>query len=86
MGILIECPSCKIRSRLKRKLCECGYHVRKASSKNYWIEYYLVGRLARERIGMSKQAAGNRLREVKTAKAEGSHINKKRMIPLLYDN
>ena len=76
MGILVECPKCKIRSGLKRKLCKCGHNVQKTGSKNYWIEYYLVGKRTRERIGMSKQAAENRLREVKTAKAEGRHINK----------
>jgi hypothetical protein len=41
MGILVECPVCKIRSGLKRKICKCGNKVQKADSKNYWIEYYL---------------------------------------------
>ena len=76
MGILVECPSCKIRGGLKRKLCKCGYIVQKTGSKNYWIEYYVVVKRTRERIGMSKQTAENRLQEVKTAKAEGRHINK----------
>ena len=76
MGILVECPACKIRGGLKRKLCKCGYNVQKADSKNYWIEYYLEGKRIRERIGRSKQAAENRIREIQTAKAEGRHINK----------
>ena len=76
MGILIECPACRIRGGLKRKICKCGYNVQKASSKNYWIEYYIEGKRTRERIGRSKQAAENRFREVQTAKAEGRHINK----------
>jgi len=76
MGILVECPACKIRGGLKRKLCKCGHNVQKAGSKNYWIEYYLEGKRTRERIGMSKQAAENRLREVQTAKAEGRTIRK----------
>ena len=76
MGILVECPACKIRGGLKRKLCKCGYNVQKADSKNYWIEYYLEGKRTRERIGRSKQAAENRFREIQTAKAEGRHINK----------
>ena len=46
-----------------------------AASKNYWIEYYENGRRVRERIGRSKQAAENRLREIQTAKAEKRHIN-----------
>ena len=64
MGILVECPACKIRGGLKRKLCKCGYNVQKADSKNYWIEYYWEGKRTRERIGMSKQAAENRFRYV----------------------
>ena len=75
MGILVECPACKIRGGLKRKLCKCGYNVQKAHSKNYWIEYYLNGKRTRERIGRSKQAAENRFREIQTAKAEKRHIN-----------
>ena len=76
MGILVECPACRLRSGLKRKTCKCGHNVQKTSSKNYWIEYYIEGKRTRERIGRSKQAAENRLREVQTAKAEGRHINK----------
>ena len=76
MGILVECPACRLRSGLKRKTCKCGHNVQKTSSKNYWIEYYLEGKRTRERIGRSKQAAENRFREVQTAKAEGRHINK----------
>ena len=76
MGILVECPACKIRGGLKRKLCKCGYNVQKADSKNYWIEYYWEGKRTRERIGMSKQAAENRFRYVQTSKAEGRTIRK----------
>jgi integrase len=76
MGILVECPACRIRGGLKRKTCKCGHNVQKTGSKNYWIDYYINGKRTRERIGRSKQAAENRLREVQTAKAEGRHINK----------
>lgn len=76
MGILVECPACRIKGGLKRKLCKCGHNVQKANSKNNWIQYYLDGIRIRERIGRSKQAAENRLREVRTAKAEGRHIKK----------
>ena len=71
MGILVECPKCKARGSTKRKVCKCGYQVQKSNSKNYWIDYYINGKRTRERIGRSKQAAENRLREVETAKAEG---------------
>ena len=76
MGILVECPICQIRGGLKRKTCKCGHNVQKTCSKNYWIDYYINGKRTRERIGRSKQAAENRLREIQTAKAEGRHINK----------
>ena len=76
MGILIECPKCRTRGSLSRKVCKCGHTVQKADSKNYWIEYYAGGRRTRERIGRSKQAAENRLREIQTAKAEGRHIRR----------
>ena len=76
MGILVECPNCKMRISLSRKVCNCGNKVQKADSKNYWIEYYLNGKRTRERIGRSKKAAENRFREIQTAKAEGRHINK----------
>ena len=76
MGILVECPNCKMRISLSRKVCKCGNKVQKADSKNYWIEYYLNGKRTRDRIGRSKKAAENRFREIQTAKAEGRHINK----------
>ena len=69
MGSLVECPACRLRGGLKRKFCKCGHSVQKADSKNYWIEYYLEGKRTRQRIGRSKSAAENRLREVQTAKA-----------------
>ena len=76
MGILVECPNCKIRCSLNRRVCKCGNKVQKAGSKNYWIEYYLKGKRTRERIGRSKLAAENRLREVQTATAEDRNIQK----------
>ena len=84
MGILVECPKCKVRGSVKRKVCKCGNQVQKSDSKNYWIDYYIYVKRTRERIGRSKQAAENRLREVETAKAEGNHIkkNKSSMISL----
>ena len=76
MGILVECPACKIRIGLKKKECKCGYNVQKAGYKNYWIEYYLDGKRTRERIGRSKLAAENRLREIQTATVEERNIKK----------
>ena len=76
MGILVECPACKIRIGLKKKECKCGYNVQKAGYKNYWIEYYLDGKRTRERIGRSKLATENRLREIQTATVEERNIKK----------
>ncbi len=76
MGLLAECPKCKNRLSLKKKICSCGYNIGKAAGKNYWIEYYVNGKRKRERIGRSKTAAENRFREVQTAKAEDRHIEK----------
>ena len=56
MGILVECPVCRLRGGLKRKTCKCGNNVQKTCSKNYWIDYYINGKRTRERIGRSKQA------------------------------
>ena len=67
MGILVECPKCKVRGSVKRKVCKCGNQVQKSDSKIYWIDYYLNGKRISERIGRSKQAAENRLREIQTA-------------------
>ena len=43
MGILVECPKCKVRGSVKRKVCNCGNQVQKSDSKNYWIDYYING-------------------------------------------
>ena len=63
MGILVECPNCKIRYSLNRRVCKCGNKVQKAGSKNYWIEYYLKGKRTRERIGRSKLEPENEKRK-----------------------
>ena len=78
MALLIECPECKNRNSLKNQSCSCGKNLRKESHKCYWIEYYVSGKRRRERIGRSKLGAGNRLREVQTAKAEVKHKKKKK--------
>ena len=41
MGILVECPKCKVRGSVRRKVCKCGNQVQKSDSKNYWIDYYI---------------------------------------------
>lgn len=80
MGLLTECPQCKKRHSLKRLRCTCGYGIKKASNKIYWIEYYLAGRRKRERIGQSKTAAEQRLRDVLKARTEERYIDKDKSI------
>ena len=75
MGLLIECPHCKIRNSLKKTNCSCGFGIKKASHKTYWIEYYYGGKRKRERIGPSKAAAENRHREVLKARTEEKYID-----------
>jgi integrase len=61
----------------ERKECpRCGFKLRKASGKVYWIEYYVNGRRKRERIGPNKKAAEQRLREVLKLRAEERFIDK----------
>jgi integrase len=54
----------------------CGFKLRKASGKAYWIEYYINGRRKRERIGPNKEAAEQRLREVLKLRTEERFIDK----------
>ncbi len=76
MALLQECPQCKKRYSIHRKLCTCGFKFEKASGKVYWIEYYQDGRKRRERIGTNKAAAEHRLREVLSRRAEGRVVKK----------
>ncbi len=65
------------RSRGKGKsVLHCGFKLRKACGKAYWIEYYLNGRRKRERIGANKEAAEQRLREVLKLWTEERFIDK----------
>jgi integrase len=63
-----------LRARVK---CEsCGFKLNKSSGKVYWIEYYQNGRRKRERIGPSKSAAEQRLREALKLRTEERFIDK----------
>jgi integrase len=65
------------RIQEEKKVCpSCGFKLRKASGKAYWIEYYIDGRRKRERIGPNKQAAEQRLREVLKLRTEERYIDK----------
>ena len=76
MALLQECPQCKKRYSIHRKVCTCGFKFEKASGKVYWVEFYLDGKRKRERIGSNKAAAEYRLREVLSRRAEGRIVRK----------
>ena len=77
MGILVECPQCKKRNSPRNPTCKCGTNLKKTGGKSYWVEFYdEIGKRRRERIGPSKQAAEQRLRDVLKARTEERHIQK----------
>ncbi len=77
MGLLVECPGCRKRNSIRVDRCKCGLALKKLGHKNYWIEYYDDShRRKRERIGPSKAAAEQRLRDVLKARTEERHIQK----------
>jgi len=73
------CPRCKKLSGSEtknEKKVRCGTNLNKTAGKVYWIDYFIDGYRRRERIGPSKAAAEQRLREVLSAKVEGRYIRK----------
>ena len=76
MGILVECPKCKVRVSVKRKVCKCGNQVQNQTQRIIGLIITLTGNVLESVQVRSKQAAENRLREIQTAKAEGNHIKK----------
>jgi integrase len=77
VGLLIECPKCRNRNGPKADKCKCGFALKKFSGKTYWIEFYdETGKRKRERIGPSKQAAEQRLRDILKARTEERHIDR----------
>jgi integrase len=62
--------------KTREKCPACGFKLRKASGKCYWVEYYTSGKRKRERIGPNKEAAEQRLREVLKLRTEERFIDK----------
>lgn len=82
MPVQVECPACKARNGLKTRqgkpidiCCMCGTNFKKAAGKVFWIEYRVKGKRKRERIGKSRDAAENRLRQVQTQITEKRFVN-----------
>jgi integrase len=78
MAIIVICPECKRKINIKRKdqKCLCGFSIKKHAGKVYEIDYLVNGKRKRERIGKSKVAAENRLREVQTQIAEDRYVER----------
>ena len=85
MALLIECPKCRKRNSADAASCKCGFNIKKAAHKNYWIEYYLHGKRKRERIGPSKAAAEQRHREVLKRRTEERYIDKNKNARVKFD-
>ena len=64
------------RRKGKVDSCKCGFKLAKAAGRTYWVEFYINGRRRRERIGPSKAAAEQKLREALKARAEERYIDK----------
>ena len=86
MALLMECPQCKKRNSLKVEFCKCGLHLKKQAHKIYWIDYYVLGNRKRERIGSSKAAAEQRLREVLTLRTEDRYIHRNKNIRVMFND
>jgi integrase len=78
MAIRVVCPECKRKINVKRAeaKCLCGFAIKKHAGKVYEIDYLVNGKRKRERIGKSKVAAENRLREVQTQIAEDRYVER----------
>jgi len=77
MAIEQECPQCRRRLSISKKVCRCGFKLDKKSGKIYWVSVYNVdGQKIRERIGPNKEAAEQREREILKLRAEERYINK----------
>jgi integrase len=78
MAILIVCPKCKRKVNAKNTdpKCLCGFAIKKQAGKVYEIDYLVNGKRKRERIGKSKLAAENRLREIQTQIAEDRYVER----------
>jgi integrase len=77
MALLQECPRCKKRFGLERESCRCGFKMKKASGRTWWIEFYNErGQRRRERIGTSKSLAATVLKKRLVERAEGKLLDR----------
>jgi integrase len=76
MAVEQQCPKCRKRLSITRKICKCGFKLGKFSGKVYWVSAYIDGEKRRERIGPNKQAAEQREREILKLRTEERFIDK----------
>ena len=84
MGVLAQCPVCKSRVSIKKKVCtRCGENLDKAKKANrleYWISYRLPnGKQKQEPVGKSIEdaRAANGKRKDKKKRGGCSIFNRK---------
>ena len=82
MALMVECPNCKKRLGETAKICRsrtgkgCGAKIPQGQ-KIYWIAYRdAEGKARQKRVGPSKMAAKNLLRDIKTAIVEDRYIHR----------
>ena len=75
MAILAECPICRTRQSVKKKVCKCGEDLDKAKGSKrvvYWISYRLPnGKQKQEPVGNSIDEARAADGKKKSQKKEG---------------
>jgi integrase len=83
------CQDCKKGKTCKkpRPCKKCGLSLGRFTGKVYWIEYYDLDQVRRrERIGSSKEAAEQRLREVLKARTEGRYIKRRKELKITFND
>jgi integrase len=78
MAVEQQCPKCRKRLGISRKVCKCGFKLGKFSGKVYWVSVYINGEKRRERIGPNKKAAEQRERDILKLTTEERFIDKDR--------
>ncbi len=71
MAVEQECPSCRRRLSISKKVCRCGLKLDKKGGKVYWVSVYVDGEKVRERIGPNKKAAKKREADILSERTEG---------------
>ena len=83
MGLLVECPGCKLRNSPKNKTCVCGVLLKRPVI--YWIEYSdNQGKRRRQKIGYRKETAIYQLNKMLSQNNKEHFIKKPNCIGHIY--